>query len=227
MGRTPSLSSDTAADDPLGSLLAHPALWRGRSLARTDTHSTGYLTLDEALPGGGWPANGLSEILSPYPGLGELRLLMPLLVRFGQQPPARWVAWIAPPFEPYAPALAGAGVPLERQLVVRTDEPLWALEQAIESGACATVLGWLKSRPGEALQRSLRRLQLAAQRQRTPVFLFREVAAARCASPAELRLELHFRVGGARLQLLKSRGGRRGAFDIEWSFASGAVHGTP
>lgn len=227
MGRTPSPSPDTAADDPLGSLLAHPALWRGRSLARTDTHSTGYPTLDEALPGGGWPTNGLSEILSPHPGLGELRLLMPLLVRFGQQSPARWVAWIAPPFEPYAPALASAGVPLERQLVVRTDEPLWALEQAIDSGACAAVLGWLRSRPGDALQRSLRRLQLAAQRQRAPVFLFRELMAARYASPAELRLELHFRVGGARLELLKSRGGRRGVFDIEWTDTLGVTHGAP
>jgi hypothetical protein len=70
-------------------------------------------------------------------------------------------------------------------------------------------------------------LQLAAQRQRTPVFLFRERTAAQSASPAELRLELHFRVGGARLELLKSRGGRRGAFDIEWTDTAGVAHGTP
>ena len=64
---------------PLEQLLGHPAIWRGRSTAPTDTLSTGFSTLDAGLPGGGWPCTGLIEILTPRTGLGELRLLVPLL----------------------------------------------------------------------------------------------------------------------------------------------------
>ena len=67
----------------LDGLLMHPAIWRGRSLAPIDTHATGCARLDEALPGRGWPATGLTEILTRRPGLGELRLLVPWLVALG------------------------------------------------------------------------------------------------------------------------------------------------
>lgn len=53
--------------------------------------------------GRGWPRAGLVEILTPQPGVGELHLLIPTLARLTGLAPARWVAWIAPPFEPYAP----------------------------------------------------------------------------------------------------------------------------
>ena len=36
----------------------------------------------------------------------------------GRTQPPRWVSWISPPFEPYAPALVAEGVPAERQLVI-------------------------------------------------------------------------------------------------------------
>lgn len=200
-------------DKPLEPLLEHPAIWRGRSLARTATHSTGWSRLDDALPGGGWPAAGLIELLTPRPGLGELRLLIPLLARFAQAVPARWVAWVSPPFEPYAPALQAQGVPPEHQLVIRTREPLWALEQAIESGACATVLGW----PGRTNWAALRRLQVATQRRVTPVFVFREAREAPRPSPAMLRIAVAACAQGAQLTLLKSRGGERAPFTLSWA----------
>lgn len=189
----------------LAQLLEHPAIWRGRSTARTATLSTGFRALDEGLPGGGWPKAGLTEILAPRHGVGELRLLLPLLARLGECSPPRWTAWIAPPFEPYAPALAAHGVRVERQLVVRTTTPLWAMEQALDSGACALVLAWVR----RAQPRSLRRLQLAAGHGRTPGFLFRALGSAREASPAELRLSIAPRAGGVEVALLKSRGGSR------------------
>ncbi len=203
----------TASDPRIGHLLEHPGIWRGRSTARRDTLSTGFPALDEGLPGGGWPRAGLVEILSPRHGVGELRLLMPLLAQFAASTPPRWNAWIAPPFEPYAPALAAHGAAVERQLVVRTEAPLWAMEQALASGACEVALAWAR----RALPRSLRRLQLAAARGPTPGFLFRALASARESSPAELRLLFEPRAAGACLRLLKSRGGSREAIELRWS----------
>jgi len=196
-------------------LLQHPGIWRGRSVARTATLSTGYPALDEALPGGGWPRAGLIEILTPRFGLGELRLLAPALACLSTQAPPRWLAWIAPPYEPYAPALAQSGLAVERQLVVRTETTLWAMEQALASGACAAVLGW----PRRAQPRSLRRLQLATERGRSLGILFRELTSAREVSPAELRLRFEPVAGGAQLSLLKSRGGARGTLELRWEAA--------
>lgn len=193
-------------------LLEHPAIWRGRSTAPTDTLATGFAELDSALPGGGWPLSGLVEILTPRAGLGELRLLVPLLRRLGRQSPPRWVAWVAPPFEPYAPALAGQGVPPERQLVVRAAASPWAMELALDSGACAAALGWA----GRVPSQDLRRLQLATQRGRTPGFLFRGLEMAAEASPAQLRLAFEPRAAGARVRLLKSRGGAREPVELHW-----------
>jgi cell division inhibitor SulA/protein ImuA len=199
-------------------LLQHPALWRGRSVARLETRPTGFRELDAGLPGGGWPGSGLTEILTPRYGLGELRLLMPLLAQCSQSAASRWVSWIAPPFEPYAPALAAQGVALERQLVVRTETTLWAMEQALLSGACEVVLAWAR----RAQPRSVRRLQLATERGRSCGFLFRALPSAREASPAMLRLLYEPTAEGCRLRLLKSRGGTREAIEIAWDDVEGA-----
>ncbi len=195
----------------LARLLEHPALWRGRSAARVPTWSTGYPMLDAGLPGGGWPRAGLVEILTPQPGVGELHLLVPALARLTGLTPARWIAWIAPPFEPFAPALAARGVVLDRQLVVRTHLPLWAMEQALGSGACEAALAWAQ----EARPRDLRRLQLATERGRTLGFVFRNLAAAREASPAELRLSIVPQGEGVEVELIKSRGGSRERIRME------------
>jgi hypothetical protein len=217
----------------LAGLLAHPAIWRGRGLAPIDTHATGWAYLDDALPGRGWPAASLTEILTLRPGLGELRLLVPLLAASARSQPPRWVSWISPPFEPYAPALVAEGVPVDRQLVIRTDHPLWALEQTLDSGACGLALAWLDGRSPRVRPRDLRRLQLITQRHRASAFLFRGFEAAREASPAGLRVRFEPRPGGARLQLLKSRGGRREPFELRWDEMHRgdgrpeAVHGAP
>ncbi len=210
---------DSGPSLALESLLEHPAIWSGRNAARVATLSTGYAELDAALPGGGWPAAGLIEILTARNGIGEMQLLVPLLVRVGQMTPPRWTAWIAPPFEPYAPALVVAGVPLAQQLIIRTSQALWALEQTLVSGGCALVLGWPGAVPSGS---ALRRLQLATQRGGAPAFLFRPLSEAARSSAAELRIACESlpadeSMPGARLQLLKSRGGRRHAFTVYWN----------
>ena len=148
-----------SADLELARLLEHPAIWRGRSAARTEALATGHAALDDRLPGKGWPRTGLIEILVTRFGVGELYLLLLLLAALTGRPAARWCVWIAPPLEPYAPTLAAHGVSLERVLVVRAPEPLWAFEQTLGSGASDIALAWAARGPRT---REIGRLQLAA-----------------------------------------------------------------
>jgi hypothetical protein len=202
----------------LSRLLEHPAIWRGRSAARARTLPTGFPALDEGLPGGGWPHSGLIEILPTCFGAGELPLLLPALAQVTRRPQARWCAWVAAPLQPFAPALARHGVALERMLVVQTTRKkeaggksaLWAFEQTLRSGACDIALAWLRS----ALPRQIRRLHLAAEQGGTLGVLFRPRAAARDSSPAALRVAVEPVETGARVTLLKSRGGARGTIEL-------------
>jgi cell division inhibitor SulA/protein ImuA len=204
--------------DRLGKLLEHPAIWRGRSVARVDAVSTGFAELDQALPGSGWPRAGLIEILGARIGVGELSLLLPALAALTHRIPARWCAWISPPFEPFAPALAAHGVALERVFVTRGDSPLWAFEQALASGACEVVLGWPGKQKQTALRaRDIRRLQLAAEKGRTLGVLFRSRQAANESSSAMLRVMVEPAERGVRVVLLKSRGGHRGSIELTWN----------
>jgi cell division inhibitor SulA/protein ImuA len=188
-------------------LLRHPALWRGDGRVVPEALPTGFRALDARLPGGGWPLATLIELLVPAAGVGEIRLLLPALKRLAMAEDAapRWVAWLAPPHLPYAPALADAGLDPARMLVVRPragSDRLWAMEQALRSGACAAVLGWAGAVDGTAL----RRLKLAAEEGRTPAFLLRPAVHRGDASPAALRLVLAARGFGLDVEILKSRG---------------------
>src|SRR5438067_15569 len=52
----------------------HP-IWRGGAMARAmDAIPTGFAALDAELPGGGWPRQGLTEILADEAGIGGLGL---------------------------------------------------------------------------------------------------------------------------------------------------------
>jgi len=203
----------SASDLELARLLEHPAIWRGRSAAPAESLPTGYGALDPCLPGGGWPRTGLIEILVSRFGVGELTLLLPALAALTRRPLARWCVWITPPLEPYAPALAAHGANLERMLVVRAPEALWAFEQTLGSGASDIALAWAARHPPS---RAIRRLQLAAERGRTLGVLFRPRRAARESSAAVLRMVIEPKGSGARVTLLKSRGGARGSIDLEW-----------
>jgi protein ImuA len=154
---------------------------------------TGFATLDAELPGGGWPAAGLTELLLAAPGSGELRLLAPLLAQGLAQGGS--VLCIAPPFLPYAPALRALCLTLERLLLVRPEtlaDAAWAAEQGLRSGACTAVLWWQAEvrSPAAALATALRRLHLAAQEAGCPLLALRPAAARTQSSPAPLRLLL-------------------------------------
>lgn len=203
----------------LEGLLAHPALWRAGHAARQPVWPSGFARLDKGLPGGGWPQSGLIEVLPVRFGVGELRLMLPALAALSTRPEARWCVWVAPPLSPFAPALAAANLELARLLIVRAQgrEPLWAFEQALGSGACDSVLAWM--RHAHALPRQLRRLHLAAQRGSALGVLFRPRESAGESSPAMLRVAVEPLERGVRLTLLKSRGGMRAPLDLTWDAA--------
>lgn len=187
-------------------VLQHPAIWRGTQVAQSapGAVSSGFAELDQHLPGGGWPRGALTEILVDREGIGEVRLLLPALARLSRTP--SWLAWVAPPHVPYAPALAAAGIELRQLWLTRPRNPSdawWAAEQAMRSGACGAVLAWLDL-PDE---RRMRRLQLGAESGRTWAVLMHPAKTAPSRSPAALRLRVEAQGGDMIVHILKRRGG--------------------
>ncbi len=202
----------------LAEVLADARVWKLKDASAAPARpvwSTGKSSLDARLPGGGWPTASLIEVLLDDTGLGEVQLFLPALVACQRDngADARWLVWIAPPHEPYAPALAQQGIELKRLLIVRPStatEALWAAEQALSSGVCAAVLLWLKGTD----DRWLRRLKLAAEAGGSLGVLFRPERHRFESSPANLRIVLSRGEPCARLDLLKVQGGRPGPVDL-------------
>lgn len=248
--------SEAAAAQTLEQLLAGRAdLWRGRADGPTASPglATGFPALDQRLPWHGWPSAGLIEVLSDYPG-AALALILPGLAQCCRAPasvnhevglkPAEssqaqsgghgWLLFVDPPFIPYPPALAMAGIDLERVLQVggpsqATGRSDWVMEQALRLGGCTAIVGWVPNAwgpPSEDGHRvlprrshgsvaafataGLRRLQLAAAETGTPTFLLRRARDAERSSPALLRLLVEPCVNGLSVVLHKLRGGRAG-----------------
>ncbi len=184
------------------------AVWRASQLGHASilALSSGFPSLDAELPGAGWPAGMLTELIGRESGIGELRLLVPLLRQLTRG--CRFVVLLGPPQIPYAPALASHGIDLDYLLIVQAAhaaDRLWAVEQALRSQGFGALLAWLpqqRTRPEH-----LRRMQLAAQSTSGPVFLFRQLAAQFEPSPAPLRLLLLPRPDQRlSVQILKRRG---------------------
>jgi cell division inhibitor SulA/protein ImuA len=137
-------------------------------------------------------------------GIGEVGFLSGALAHAAEG--NRLIAWVNAPHLPYAPAIAQAGIPLERCLVVRPanrEDALWAAEQALKSGACGAVLLWVEPMRDYA---SLRRLQMAAEAGRTMAVYFRPTAAESHSTPAHLRVVVLREKGALNLRIPKRRG---------------------
>lgn len=179
---------NTVAAGALDTLLKHPGIWRRSASTPPQVRAlaSGLPELDALLPGGGWPCGALSEILFEYDGLGELALTLPALAALTRR--RQRVVFVAPPYIPYAPALAEYG--LDLRYVVQIETPAadgaWSAEQCLRSGSCGAVLHWLD----KVDYTQLRRLQLAAESGDALAFLFRPAHAAAKPSPAALRLRL-------------------------------------
>ncbi len=149
------------------------------------------------------------ELLCPYWGAGEIPLLSPALARLSQQ--ERWLAWVSPPWLPYAPGLAKAGIKLENMLVIQPEsakEALWAMEECLQSGSCSAVLGW----PQNPLPQHLKRLHIAAEKGNSLCILMRPEQCTQQPSPAPLRIELGRLQQAIFLRILK----RRGSWTSQW-----------
>lgn len=189
----------------LQSILQNPAIWRGDEQARVALPSipTGFAPLDDELPGGGWPRGVVSELLAERHGIGELSLLMPALARLSRED--GWLVLVAPPWIPYAPALAARGIRLSKLIVVNTTsdrDTWWAAEQSLRAGNCPAVLAW----PSAISEQGLRRLQLAAEAGGSFGVVFGEAARTALSSPAPLRLRLGMRQDRLAVKILKRRG---------------------
>ena len=98
----------------MGAVVALDRLLDGRQLRRgparqgpaSDHLASGHPALDARLPGGGWPASGLCEVLQAAPGVGELALVWPALARLSQRD--RPIVLVAPPYRPHRSGL-GSG----------------------------------------------------------------------------------------------------------------------
>lgn len=188
----------------LDAVLNHPAIWRGGDCARVAVPSipTGFAELDVLLPGAGWPGGALTEIFIERSGVGELQLVMPAMARLTRT--ERWLVMVAPPYIPYAPALAAHGVKLSRLMLLRPktiDEQLWSCEQALRSDGCGAVLTWLS----HAQERALRRLQFAVEHSDVLAMLFRPSRSAPF-PPVALRLHVSKTDGRTVVRILKRRG---------------------
>jgi protein ImuA len=185
-------------------LLQEHGVWRGQGFAvAEETLPSGYAALDRELPGGGWPAGALTEILAGREGIGELSLLMPALARVSNS--GKRIVWLAPPHVPYAPALAAAGIDLTQLAVISAPgrhEALWAAEQVLRSGACHALVAWFRN----ARYAELRRLGVAAAASSACAVLVRPREALRESSPACLRLELDAAAGALLIHIVKRRG---------------------
>lgn len=185
-------------------LRSQAGVWRG---LHADNQSwpviaTGFPALDALLPGGGWPLGGVLEILSLCLGVGELNLLLPAMVYLTQA--KHWIAWVAPPQQVYAPALAQTGIDLAYVLIVdcqqEADIP-WSLEKLLRSGRCGMALAW----PRRLSDHQIRRLQLAAEAGSALAVLFpkqRNIGSGYTA----LRMEVRPTKTGLALHILKARG---------------------
>lgn len=195
----------------LTKLLQNPQLWRSGRRNKAFGQlaiSSGHSALDSALHGCGWPRAGSSELLCEHSGIGELSLLMPALAELSQQ---QFIAWLNPPFQPYAPALQQAGVRLEHCLFVHTNnlrDQLWAAEELLRAGTFAALINWSSS--ANLTDRDLRRLHLAAKENGCWHAHFRAWQLSRQSSPAPLRLLLNSTATQLQIQLLKQAGGPAG-----------------
>ncbi|SNY44768.1 hypothetical protein SAMN06297280_0782 [Arsukibacterium tuosuense] len=213
----------------LDQLTRRQLLWHGDSQQLAyQAVASGYPELDQQLAGG-LPATGLIDIQTDA-GIGELRLLLPYLQQ-QQQHSQRLLVFIAPPAELSADMLAGAGLDLSQLLIITPgqqaaatanvaarhkksaeknqsakkfsvqQQALWAAEQCLQSGCCATVLLW----PAAISLAQARRLQLAAEQGAASMVVFRN-ASQTLSLPVNLSIRLQPDPLGLQVTVLKRKG---------------------
>jgi protein ImuA len=201
----------------------------------------GIAALDTHLPGGGLARGALHEIAAESPGdagagVGFCAVLLARLLR-GQGGPVLWCQKRAAldAGEIYPPGLTRFGLDPARLIAVharRDKDVLWTLEEGLASAATVAVLGEI----GALDLTASRRLQLAAERARTPAILLRLAARAGDNSAAATRWRIAAMPSRPRgyaaalnepgepcwrARLMRCRGGTPGSWIMEWRDETG------
>jgi len=187
--------------------------------------SLGLAAVDRVLPGGGLARGCLHELCGAPDRAAAAGFTAALLGRLAADGHA---LWIGPRDDLYVPGLAAQGLSPERLIVVRAgprDARLWALEEALRSPGLTAVLAEVDRL---TLTQS-RRLQLAAEAKGVTAFLLRPLAACDAPSAAVTRWRITPLSAAAtddasrawrspcwRVELVRCRGGRTGAWAIAW-----------
>jgi recombination protein RecA len=187
----------------------------------------GWGKLDEALLDAGLPRGAVVELAAPY-GLARASSIAlsacasaqaEAIEQGGADTQGAWCAWIDPSLTLFAPAVARAGVDLERLLVVQppAEDVARVAVKIASSGAFAVVVvdiaGVPGKRSGQRLDRwanSVRRLALAVEGSETVVILLTDAHAPRAMPlPVALRIEVDRAVEDVlMLRIAKDRRGR-------------------
>ncbi|MGL6258912.1 translesion DNA synthesis-associated protein ImuA [Vibrio sp. WXL210] len=177
-------------------------LWQGsQQPAEIDRTSSGFELLDRELAGG-YPNNGVVELVSPL-GIGELRLLQPHLAAASQQ---RLIALVGLPDQLCLESFSAMGIEASQLLVINHDDPnslLWASEQCLKSGACSHVITWLE----QMEVHQARRLQVAAEQGNAIQFLFTQDMQRSFSLPVNLSMTLSPAPQGLSITITKQKGG--------------------
>ncbi len=201
-----------------------PSLWRGHAgnTVRGETIDSGFPDLNALLPTAGWPLQCVIELVVDQWGSGELQVLVPLMRQLGQK---KWslesqgqkdldqknqgqkIAFIAPPYLPYAPAFHNAGIDLNNLVIVDSDIPAkdkwWCAEKMLRHSDCGLVLVWPDRRYIRTWASQIRRLQVATTMANNLCMVFN------CGKPVDtpvsLRLKLGYCHSGISVQIMKSR----------------------
>ncbi|QOV90840.1 ImuA family protein [Humisphaera borealis] len=150
--------------EPADLTLAEPDWADGvaASPARPGTFQTGLALLDAAAPGGAFELGVVHELLYPPRG-SPPRTFALLLAIAAARARAGPVIWSDPQATLYPPAIARAGLPLDRLLILRPRSPadeLWAATQCMRcQGVAVTIV-----EPGRLNRVQARRLQLAVEK---------------------------------------------------------------
>ncbi len=190
---------------PLNTLFQSALLWHGDQLARTTAVApTGFPELDSQLPGGGWPLNGLIEVMLDRPGIGEMQLFFPALKRLLNE--GKTLVIVVPPYLPYPPAFQQHGLdPSQIVLInaINQNDRLWAFEQALRGASCGAAFSWFTT----IEENHMRRFQLAASEAKGLAVIFRPAVVRIGSAWAALRLSLSPENGYLGTRILKRRGG--------------------
>jgi len=214
-------------------ILALEGAWQGlgRHEEGRPAAPLGLEPLDRALPWGGLPTACLHEVSAGAAADGAVAgfaayLLARLSAAAGRRQSA--VLWCAAGDGLYGPGLAAYGLDTHRLILVRgrrQADLLWALEEALRSGALAAVLGEVE----EADLTATRRLQLAAEAGRTTALLLRPPGGKPAPSAAVTAWRIAAAPSGAapwgaglgrerwRLELVRCRGGLPRQWLVEWN----------